>query len=133
MKYLLDTHVFLWALTQTKNLPKKVIQAIKDPNMEVYVSAITFWEISIKTRLRKLDLGGLPIEDLIMLTKKMDFQILDLTPEEANTYCNLAEETHTDPFDRMLIWQSIRRNLTIVSKDSEFDKFIPYGLKILWN
>lgn len=132
MKYLLDTHVFLWSATQSKALPKKVIQAIKDPNNEVYVSAITFWEISIKTRLKKLDLGGLPIEDLIMLAEKMDFQLIDLTPEEANTYYNLSEETHNDPFDRMLIWQSIRRNLTIISKDTEFDKFKSHGLRILW-
>jgi len=48
------------------------------------------------------------------------------------SYCNLSESTHTDPFDRMLIWQCIRRSMTIVSKDREFGKFEPYGLKVLW-
>jgi len=58
--------------------------------------------------------------------------LIDLTPEEANTYSDLAENTHNDPFDRMLIWQCIRRNMTMVSKDTEFKKFKDYGLKVLW-
>ena len=132
MKYLLDTHTFLWAIGQSKDLPEEVMKELKNPNNEVYVSAITFWEISIKIRIKKLDLGGIPSEDLISLAEKMDFQVIDLTPEEANTYIDLAESTHNDPFDRMLIWQCIRRNMTIVSKDIEFAKFKDYGLKILW-
>jgi PIN domain nuclease of toxin-antitoxin system len=132
MKYLLDTHAFLWAIGQSKDLPEEVMKELKNPNNEVYVSAITFWEISIKIRIKKLDLGGIPSEDLISLAEKMDFQVIDLTPEEANTYTDLAENTHNDPFDRMLIWQCIRRNMTIVSKDIEFAKFKDYGLKILW-
>ena len=132
MKYLLDTHAFLWAIGQSKDLPEAVVKELKNPNNEVYVSAITFWEISIKIRIKKLDLGGIQIEDLIPFAEKMDFQVIDLTPEEANTYVNLAENTHNDPFDRMLIWQCIRRNMTIVSKDIEFEKFKDYGLKILW-
>lgn len=132
MKYLLDTHAFLWTITQSKDLPLKVVQALKNPTNEVFVSAITFWEISIKTRLKKLDLGGLPLEDLIPLAEQMDFQLIDLTPEEANTYNNLAENTHHDPFDRMLIWQCLRRNMTLVSKDEEFQNFKHYGLKLLW-
>lgn len=132
MKYLLDTHAFLWTITQSKDLPLKVVQALKNPTNEVFVSAITFWEISIKTRLKKLDLGGLPLEDLIPLAEQMDFQLIDLTPEEANTYNNLAENIHHDPFDRMLIWQCLRRNMTLVSKDEGFQKFKHYGLKLLW-
>jgi len=132
MKYLLDTHAFLWTLGQSKELPEKVAKEIRNPDNEVYVSAVTFWEISIKIRLKKLDLGGVPPGDLITLAEKMDFHVLDLTPEDAATYLDLAEPTHHDPFDRMLIWQCIRRNMTIISKDMEFTKFKDSGLKILW-
>jgi len=132
MKYLLDTHAFLWSISQSMDLPEKVVLAIKNPNNEIFVSAVTLWEISIKTRIKKLDLGGLPIEDLLRLSEKMDFQLIDLTPEEANSYVNLTENTHKDPFDRMLIWQCIRRNMTIISKDAEFKKFKVHGLKVLW-
>lgn len=133
MKYLLDTHAFLWSITQSKALSKKVISELKNPRNEVFVSAVTFWEIAIKTRIKKLDLGGLPVGDLVDLAKKMDFQCIDLTPEEAGSYVDLAKTTHNDPFDRMLIWQCIRRNMTIVSKDAEFEKFRAAGLKILWD
>jgi len=132
MKYLLDTHAFLWAIGQSSSLPEIVIRELKNPKNEVFVSAITFWEISIKTRIKKLDLGGIPQEDLVSLAEKMDFQVIDLTPEEANTYASLSESTHKDPFDRMLIWQCIQRNMTIISKDIEFEKFKDYGLKMLW-
>ncbi len=132
MKYLLDTHTFLWSVAQSEVLPDKVQRAIKDPDNEIFISAVTLWEISIKVRIKKLDLGGLPIEDLILLAEEMDFQLIGLTPEEAHTYGDLAENTHHDPFDRMLIWQSIRRSMTIISKDAEFRKFKEFGLKVLW-
>lgn len=78
---------FSWCITQSDKLPGKVRKAIQDPHNEIFISAVTFWEISIKSRLNKIDLGGLPIEDLIQLAEKMDFQCINLTPEEANTYC----------------------------------------------
>ena len=132
MNYLLDTHAFLWAITQSKDLPEKTIKALKNPHNEVFVSAISFWEISIKTRIKKLDLGGLPIKDLIGLAERMDFKLIELSPMEASSYGELAESTHNDPFDRMLIWQAIKRDMCMVSKDREFKKFKAYGLRLLW-
>jgi len=132
MNYLLDTHAFLWAITQSKDLPQKAIKALKNPHNDVFVSAITFWEIAIKTRIKKLDLGGLAIKDLIALAERMDFKLIELNPEEASSYGELAENTHNDPFDRMLIWQAIKRNMCMVSKDKEFEKFKAYGLNLLW-
>jgi PIN domain nuclease of toxin-antitoxin system len=75
---------------------------------------------------------GLQIEELCDLAEKMDFELISLTPEEAIGYINLSEKTHKDPFDRMIIWQCISRNMTMISKDSEFKKFKTFGLKILW-
>jgi PIN domain nuclease of toxin-antitoxin system len=132
MKCLLDTHTFLWALSETDKLSRKAIEVIKNPRNEIYVSSITFWEISIKTRIKKLDLDDIKPEDLIPLAEKMELELISLSPEEAITYHNLVESTHNDPFDRMLIWQSISRDLVLISKDSEFKKFLPYGLKLLW-
>jgi PIN domain nuclease of toxin-antitoxin system len=84
MKYLLDTHTFLWAIGQSNDLPEKVIKELKNPSNEVYVSAISFWEIAIKVRIKKLELRGIQIEELIPFAEKMDFQVIDLTPEEVN-------------------------------------------------
>jgi PIN domain nuclease of toxin-antitoxin system len=132
MNYLLDTHTFLWTVSSTKDLSKKALEIIKNPKNEIYVSAVSFWEISIKTRLKKLNIDKIEPEELLPLAEKMDFQVISLTPEEAITYHKLKEETHNDPFDRMLIWQSISRNMTIISNDQEFHKFVPYGLKLVW-
>lgn len=131
MKYLLDTHTFLWSLTEEKRIPEKTLREIKNPDNEVFVSAVSFWEIAIKMRLQKLDLDGLPTTDLPALAERMHFQLIHLTPEEAVSYGKLVEKSHKDPFDRMLIWQCIKRTMTMVSRDGAFCKFKEYGLKVL--
>lgn len=132
MNYLLDTHAFLWTISQSKKLSKKAVEIIKNPKNEIFVSAVTFWEISIKTRIGKIDLDIIEPEELLQLADKMRFQLISLTAEESITYYKLQETSHNDPFDRMLIWQSIVRNMSLISKDEELHKFIPYGLKLVW-
>lgn len=132
MNYLLDTHTFLWTISQSDKLSKKAREIIKNPKKEIFVSAVSFWEISIKLRIKKLDLDSLSPEDLLELAERMDFQLISLTSEEAATYHKLKEETHKDPFDRMLIWQCISRNITLISKDKAVKKFLPLGLKTIW-
>lgn len=132
MKYLLDTHTFLWTVSNSKNLSKTALEAIQNPLNDIYVSAVTFWEISIKTRIKRLDLDTLKPKELISLAERMDFTMLSLTPEEAISYHELGEDTHHDPFDRMLIWQAISRDIGLISKDQELKKFNPFGLKLLW-
>ena len=53
-------------------------------------------------------------------------------PDDAIGYSQLKENSHNDPFDRMLIQQCLNRSLTMISKDKEIAKFVPYGLKLLW-
>ena len=132
MNYLLDTHTFLWAVSETKNFSKKVVEILKNQKNNIYVSAVTLWEISIKVRIKKLNIGPLEPEELISLAEQMDFELISLTPEESISYHNLLENTHKDPFDRMLAWQSISRNMVLISKDRELKIFTKYGLKILW-
>jgi PIN domain nuclease of toxin-antitoxin system len=132
MNYLLDTHTFLWTIANSKNISVLASKAIKSPDNEIFVSAVSFWEISIKCRIGKLDLDGIEPEELLSSAEKMDFQFIGLSPEESSTYCNLKEPKHKDPFDRMLIWQAIQRKMIIISKDREFSKFEEYGLKLLW-
>jgi len=132
MKYLLDTHTFIWSVAQSNLIPDRTRQELRDPGNEVFISAVNLWEISIKTRIRKIDLGGVTVDNLIDLAEEIGFQLIGLSPEEAVSYGTLTEDSHFDPFDRMLIWQAIRRNLTMVSRDSEFEKFVPHGLRLVW-
>ena len=131
MRFLLDTHTFLWAVSDRSKLPLSARAAIEDQSNEVFVSAISLWEITIKTRINKLHLGS--DVDLIEAAGTAGFAPIDLTPEEAASYGRLTEATHGDPFDRMLIWQAISRGLTLVSGDRAFGKFEKHGLNLLWN
>jgi PIN domain nuclease of toxin-antitoxin system len=132
MRYLLDTHTFLWVLTDQTRLPARVTQIIEDPSQEVFLSAISLWEIAIKLRSGRLDIGGRSATDVLNEARNMNLRVLSLDPEEASTHGSLTEDTHFDPFDRMLIWQAIDRDLTLVSRDREFKKFKTDGLRLLW-
>lgn len=132
MKYLLDTHTFIWTVAESSQLSEKAKSEIQNPNNEVFISSVNLWEIAIKTRIKKIDLGEVQTDDLIGLAEEMGIQLISLLPEEAISYGKLEEASHFDPFDRMLIWQAITRKLTMISKDSEFKKFIPHGLRLVW-
>lgn len=132
MSYLLDTHTFIWAIVQPKKLPSKVLAVLRVPSNEIALSAVSIWEAAIKLRSGKLDLQGKTATDLLNEARAMNLRLLDLTADEAARHISLTENTHFDPFDRMLIWQAISRNLTLVSGDREFKKFKKDGLKILW-
>ena len=132
MKYLLDTHTFLWTVSGSENIPETTRTAIKSQENEVYVSSVSLWEIAIKSRIGKLDLGSIETDELIGLAERMGMELISLSPEEAISYVRLEEDSHFDPFDRMLIWQAIGRKMTMVSRDADFKKFVSHGLKLLW-
>jgi len=132
VKYLLDTHTFLWTISGTGNLSERAKAIIEDGDNDIFVSAVSLWEISLKVRIKKLDLGKIKPEKLIDLIRKMEFSTIELSPEEALSYHRLDESSHNDPFDRMLIWQAITRSLTILSKDRDFERFRRYGLELDW-
>ncbi|OHD82668.1 MAG: DNA-binding protein [Spirochaetes bacterium RIFOXYC1_FULL_54_7] len=132
MKYFLDTHVFLWSIADSSELSKNVITALKNPENEIFVSSVTLWEITLKTRVGKLAIQGTTPAELPGIMERLSYSQLTLTPEDALGYLDLHEPTHKDPFDRMLIWQCIRRDMTMISRDGEFPKFVPFGLKLFW-
>ncbi|WP_052296321.1 PIN domain-containing protein [Gracilinema caldarium] len=74
----------------------------------------------------------MPIKDLLKFGIYLDYCFLDLLPEDSLYYLELKEETHRDPFDRMLIAQCIKNKLIMISKDREFEKFKSEGLKVIW-
>lgn len=132
MRLLIDTHVFIWALTDPKRLHATAKAAITNTENELYVSSVSFWEIAIKLRSKRLAPIGHAPSSLVEAAESMGFIPIELTPVEAATQGSLAEDTHFDPFDRMLIWQAIQRDMILVSKDPEFEKFKSDGLRLLW-
>jgi PIN domain nuclease of toxin-antitoxin system len=116
MKLLLDTHVFLWFITGSPKLDASVIQAIRDPANEVYLSAVSVWEAIVKQQLGKLPL---PEPAQLYLPQQRDRHgIASLALDEASV-AKLAglPPVHRDPFDRMLVCQAISNALTLVTVD----------------
>ena len=132
MNIMLDTHVFLWSLFATGKLSKAVIREVKSTNNDVAVSVVTFWEISLKYALGKLELTGVKPEELPDFAAQMNLEILPITAAEASTFHKLPRLSHKDPFDRIIIWQAIQRKMTLVSKDRDFKAYRKFGLRTFW-
>ncbi|HVY75367.1 MAG TPA: type II toxin-antitoxin system VapC family toxin [Puia sp.] len=130
MTCLLNTHYMIWAITDTKKLSKKLRELLVDPDNRIIVSAISFWEISLKNALGKLSITGFLPEDLPGLCEAIGFEVKPLSPNESCTYHMLKATYHRDPFDRMLIWQAIVNNYTLISTDTQIKKYASEGLKI---
>ncbi|MDB5153855.1 MAG: domain nuclease [Mucilaginibacter sp.] len=122
----------LWALTDHRKLSLKVKAILEDPHHEIFVSAVTFWEISLKFALGKLDLQGLTPNELPKAVIDTGFALLPLQPQEAASYHELNADWHRDPFDRMLIQQAILNKLILLSKDKNVAQYQSTGLKVIW-
>jgi len=132
MSFLLDSHTLLWAILDQKKLSRKVLHILEDSKNEVFVSAVTFWEISLKYALGKLDLNNILPDDLPGLSSQTGFTLLPLLPFEAASYYRLDAGWHRDPFDRMLVWQALQNKLTILSKDKNIALYKSIGLQLVW-
>jgi PIN domain nuclease of toxin-antitoxin system len=132
MKFLLDTHTLIWTLLDSTKLSLNVKESFKDVNNQFYSSTISYWEISLKYSLGKFDLGGITPDSLPELAIHSGIKIFDLSANDVASYYKLPLSKHRDLFDRMLIWQSIQNNLTLISKDKDFDNYTSLGLKRTW-
>ena len=128
MNLLLDTHTFLWFWWDDSQLSSVARDIIADPSNCKLVSAASYWEVAIKVSLNKLDLGE-PYSDFMHreITRN-NFEILPITLDHAAVITTLPFH-HRDPFDRMLIAQSMWEQLPLVSRDSLFDA---YPIKRIW-
>jgi len=132
MKYLLDTHTMIWAATETSKLSQIVRKILEDPKNQILTSPVSFWEISLKYALGKLELNGILPDDLPAACSDMDFDLLPLSANIASTLHHLKAIYHKDPFDRMLIWQAMCSKTTLISKDSKITLYSTEGLKVIW-
>ena len=132
MSFLLDARTLLRAILDQKKLSSKVITILKDQRNEIFVSSVTFWEISLKYPLGKLELSGILPDELPNLCNETGFKFLPLLLFESAGYHQLNANWHRDPFDRMLIWQAIKNNLTLMSKDKDVAQYKSAGLKLIW-
>jgi len=133
MMYILDTNTFIWATLKTSILGKNGKKIISEKNNEICVSTVSFWEISLKTRMKKFSFDKVDVMRFPEYAREMDFTIIDLQENETISFQKLPpKENHEDPFDRMLIWQAITGKMTMISKDILFEQYKEDGLKLIW-
>ncbi|MBS1594971.1 MAG: type II toxin-antitoxin system VapC family toxin [Bacteroidetes bacterium] len=126
-EYLLDTHAFLWFINADPQLSINALDAISVSENICYLSIASLWEISIKLNLGKLQLK-FPLADLKQQLDLNNIILLPIEFEDTTILSSLALH-HRDPFDRMIIAQSVNSNLTIITRDSHFSD---YPIKTLW-
>ncbi len=128
MKALLDTHTFLWWNFYSPDLSTAARDFIADGNNEVFLSAASAWEIAIKCSRGKLTLPEDPGHYVGNRMAHFNFQALPIQISHA-LHVNNLPSIHQDPFDRLLIAQSMLENLPILTSDVEIKK---YEVGIIW-
>lgn len=123
MRLLLDTYALLWCLADDPSLPDHVRGAVTDGANDVFVSAASAWEIAIKKAVGKLEAP----DDLQAAITASRFEPMPITFAHAMK-AGALPRYHNDPFDRMLVAQSILEGLMLVTRDSRIPA---YGIPIL--
>ena len=116
MKLLLDTCTFLWALSGVPPLPPGVAAMVRNPDNEVFLSAVSAWEIGIKYAAGKLVLPEHPERYVPTMRAERGFTALPID-EESTLHASRLPNLHRDPFDRLLVSQAIVHGMTILTSD----------------
>jgi PIN domain nuclease of toxin-antitoxin system len=130
VKLLLDTHTFLWfaGRQQAALLPQATREVLEDGTHDLFLSLASVWELAIKVSIGKMQLTE-PVADLVRFHQSNSgIQLQPITIAHLDLIERLPFH-HKDPFDRLLIAQSLVENLTVVSIDAAFDR---YGVNRLW-
>lgn len=117
MNILIDTHIFIWLLKTPEKLEAEHIKILKAPN-NFFLSSISIAEMMIKSNIGKLNVDYDPVE----MALKSGLKLLDFSAQDANQLQNLPLH-HKDPFDRMLIAQSLSQNIPIMTCDNKFKHY----------
>lgn len=116
MNVLLDTHTLLWLVSDPSQVAAPTLTVLTNPATNVWVTAASAWEISIKTRLGRLD-GDAFLSAWADILADMSSSELPIESPDAILAGRLPWK-HKDPFDRVIVAQALRRNLTIATRDT---------------
>lgn len=127
MNLLLDTHVALWAITDSPRLPSKARELIAAPRNTVWVSSASLWEIAIKHSLGR---GDMPIsgDAAMRYFQQAGYRFLAVEPEHAVAVGELPAH-HADPFDRLLVAQAQVEPMRLLTHDTQVAR---YGDTVVW-
>jgi PIN domain nuclease of toxin-antitoxin system len=122
MRLLLDTHVFLWYITNDRRLSPDAANAVTEAANEVCLSVVSAWETLVKYQLGRLTLPS-PADEY--LQRRQEQHGIFSLPLERGAASRLLElpSHHHDPFDRMLVCQALHHDLTIVTSDEQIARY----------
>ena len=131
MKLLLDTHIFLWSLTQSRSLSKQVWSLLEDAENDLSVSVVSIWEIAIKFAQRRGRPDDMPISggDALLEIKKAQFNLLPVSGVNAAAVDQLPS-IHRDPFDRLLIAQAKSEPIMLLTHDANLAAYGEFVLVV---
>ncbi len=117
MRFLLDTHLLIWSQTDTKRISARTRRLLEDEGNDLYFSVVSLWEIGVK---RALNRPGFNIDPHLLRGELLSkgYMELSVTAEHALAVEQLPP-LHKDPFDRLLLCQTLVEGLTLLTKDEE--------------
>ena len=128
MRILLDTHAFLWWVTDSTELSRRARRVIADGANEIYFSAASAWEIAIKSSLGRVTLPDEPEVFITAQLQENGFQVLPVQLHHALGVAALPA-VHRDPFDRLLVAQARTEQLAVLSRDARLAR---YSVRVVW-
>jgi PIN domain nuclease of toxin-antitoxin system len=128
MNYLLDTHSFLWFITDDNSLSPRAKTLIEDPDNLIFLSIASVWEMAIKTSLGKLSIPSPFVDFINSQMSENNFTLLEIKTNHAGIVSSLTFH-HRDPFDRLLIAQALHEKIPLISNEKLFDL---YNVKREW-
>jgi PIN domain nuclease of toxin-antitoxin system len=127
MKFLLDTHILIWYLVGNPNLRMGDAEAIEDTTNQILVSQTSLWEISIKVRIGKLEAPlGMTFQQLEQHLIGLKFSLLGLKASHFDALLQLPMH-HRDPFDRLLVAQSLVEQAKLLTDDAQIAPYFQGG------
>ncbi len=122
MKYLLDTHVLLWAAATPEKLPRAVIAQLEDPSNQLYFSAASIWEIAIKNGLNRNDFK---VDIMQFRQQLLENEYEEIPIMSSHTvFTQALANHHSDPVDRILIAQAWVEDMTLITADDQVKRYV---------
>lgn len=128
MRYLLDTYTFLWMAAEPAKLSAKITGIVQTSDNRLMLSAASGWEIALLWHLKRLELPDQPQRFIPEALQKLSVIPLTIGFEAAITAATLPL-VHRDPFDRIIIAEALKKNVSVLTKDR---RFAEYGARTLW-
>jgi PIN domain nuclease of toxin-antitoxin system len=128
MRYLLDTHTFLWMAAEPAKLSVKIAEIVQTSDNRLLLSAASGWEIALLWHLKRVELPDKPQRFIPEALQKLSIIPLPIGFDAAISAASLPL-VHRDPFDRIIIAESLKENVSVLTKDSIFKE---YGTRTLW-